>query len=350
MKKILIIEDEPHYREYIKLALESEDVTVYTAQSGLEAIKTAAAVRPDLIITDWMLQSNVNGLEVVEVVREIVPEVKSILITGFPSVDVKSESYERNIFKFISKPFELNQIRTTVRDALVDTLIPSWTPIVGFAEILPDGTVAYSNQKLQGLMDRNKEGRTNCEIKRLLSLNSKYDWDRYLLPCNRTIYVKLINNNGKRYLLTLDEENFQLRRSKVVLILSFALGLTDVPFRWQKESRIMVIDDEEFFRRMLSSQFEEAGAFCHTAENYSMALNTLRRDPGIKYVILDFDMPDLNVYQGGLGGIIEDLKEINHEIVVIGSSGHSAQEQFLSAGADHFLEKPWFFDDFARII
>lgn len=350
MNKILIIEDEPHYREYIKLALESEDVSIYSAENGLEAIKVGAAVRPDLIISDWMLQSNINGLEVLEVLREIVPAVKSILITGFPSVDVKSESYERNIFKFIGKPFELNQIRTAVREAFADEMTAVWTPVLGFAELRNDGSLEYANEKLKSLMDRNSEGRINCEMKRLLAMQPKFDWDKYLLPANRNIYVKIISNQNKRYLLALDEENYHLRRSKTVLLLSYALGMKDVPFRWQQDFRILVIDDEEYLRRMLSSQFEEAGAFCHTAENYTMALNTLRRDPGIKYVILDFDMPDLNVYQGGLTGIIEDLRKINHEIVVIGSSGHPAQEQFMSAGANHFLEKPWFFDDFERVI
>ncbi len=59
-------------------------------------------------------------------------------------------------------------------------------------------------------------------------------------------------------------------------------------------------------------------------------------------------MPDLNVYPSGLTGIIEALKEINQNIIVVGSSGHQVQEEFLSAGAERFLEKPWFFDDFFR--
>jgi two-component system alkaline phosphatase synthesis response regulator PhoP len=66
--KILIADDEPDILEIIQYNLKREGYEVITAKDGDEALMTAKATRPDLIILDIMMPKK-NGVEVCEILR-----------------------------------------------------------------------------------------------------------------------------------------------------------------------------------------------------------------------------------------------------------------------------------------
>jgi len=61
---ILIIEDDPDYQETLRTILEPESYTLTFASSGTEGLEKVAAVQPDLIILDVMMEKVISGFEV----------------------------------------------------------------------------------------------------------------------------------------------------------------------------------------------------------------------------------------------------------------------------------------------
>ncbi len=68
--KILLVDDEPDIIEFLSYNLKKEGFNIFTAQNGIEAIKKAKEIKPDLILLDVMMPE-MDGIEVCEKIREI---------------------------------------------------------------------------------------------------------------------------------------------------------------------------------------------------------------------------------------------------------------------------------------
>ena len=90
--RILIVDDEPTYREYLERFLTRDGLDVRTAETGAEAIALADTFRPDVLLADWMLRCEMHGLEVGEQLREGSPDLRILLMTGFPTADLEVEA------------------------------------------------------------------------------------------------------------------------------------------------------------------------------------------------------------------------------------------------------------------
>ena len=114
MAKVLIVDDEPMCREFLSLAISKQGHDVQCAGSGHEAIEIGESFCPDVLIADWMLMDDLCGLEVSESLRESNPNMATIIITGFPSQELRIRAKESNVFAFLEKPFGLDVIREAV--------------------------------------------------------------------------------------------------------------------------------------------------------------------------------------------------------------------------------------------
>lgn len=110
MTKILVVDDVETYRKYLALALEDESYEVQTAASGAEAVEVGAAFKPDILVVDWMLNGDIDGLEVCRTLEQQSPRMQTVLITGYPSPGLKREVLRSNIATFVEKPFTLAEI------------------------------------------------------------------------------------------------------------------------------------------------------------------------------------------------------------------------------------------------
>lgn len=117
MAKIIIFDDEKNIRETIKDILTDEGHTVYESDSGLKGLITVRKEEIDIAIVDiWM--PLLNGLDVMQKIRQIKPGVEVIIISGHANVDVAVKAMKNGAFDFLEKPLSMEKILSTVNRAL----------------------------------------------------------------------------------------------------------------------------------------------------------------------------------------------------------------------------------------
>ncbi|MDR2612687.1 MAG: sigma 54-interacting transcriptional regulator [Deltaproteobacteria bacterium] len=116
--KILIVDDEPNYQLVIGEMLEAEGYRVLTAGSGDEAFRIFAGdPEVDLVLTD-MTMPNGSGIELLDKVRGMRPEVPVIMLTAHGTVELAVRSMKQGAFDYLTKPYKNDELTRTVAKAL----------------------------------------------------------------------------------------------------------------------------------------------------------------------------------------------------------------------------------------
>lgn len=119
MSNILVIDDDLATRIFLQRSLRAQGYEVCAVDSGEEGIVTAIAMKPDLIICDWLMPG-ITGLEVCEVVKKT-PELSStffLLLTALDTVEDTIRGLDSGADDFLSKPVETSELFARVRAAL----------------------------------------------------------------------------------------------------------------------------------------------------------------------------------------------------------------------------------------
>lgn len=119
MPKILIIEDEAAIRRVLSkiLSEENDAYEVEEAEDGLEGIEKIKKEDFGLILCDIKMPK-MDGVEVLEAVKTIKPEIPVVMISGHGDLDTAVNTMRLGAFDYISKPPDLNRLLNTVRNAL----------------------------------------------------------------------------------------------------------------------------------------------------------------------------------------------------------------------------------------
>ncbi|HAL56488.1 MAG TPA: hypothetical protein DCP63_08435 [Bacteroidetes bacterium] len=115
--RILVVDDEDALRTVLSSELEGEGYKVASAADGAEAISILKNQAFDLILLDIKMP-NVDGFEVLRFVKETHPETKVIMLTGFADLKNAIESKKLGAEDFVSKPYDLVDLLTTVERVL----------------------------------------------------------------------------------------------------------------------------------------------------------------------------------------------------------------------------------------
>lgn len=115
--KILIIDDDNSLRRVLEYNLQEEGYEVQAAASGEEGLYLFGQAQPNLVITD-MKMSGMDGLMVLKSIKERSPEAMVIIMTAFGTVDVAVEAMKAGAYDYITKPFNRDALRLTVKKAL----------------------------------------------------------------------------------------------------------------------------------------------------------------------------------------------------------------------------------------
>lgn len=115
--RILVVDDEDALRTVLSAELEGEGYIVQMAGDGDEAIKILEKNSFDLILLDIKMPT-VDGFEVLKFVKQHSPATKVIMLTGFADLKNAIESKKLGAEDFVSKPYDLVDLLTTVERVL----------------------------------------------------------------------------------------------------------------------------------------------------------------------------------------------------------------------------------------
>jgi two-component system nitrogen regulation response regulator NtrX len=117
MKTILVVDDEKSVRDSLKMVLEFESYDVQFAENGQEALRQLAAAPPDLVLLDVKM-AGMDGLEVLQRLREKRIDLPVIMISGHGTIETAVEATKLGAFDFLPKPLDRDKLLVTVRNAL----------------------------------------------------------------------------------------------------------------------------------------------------------------------------------------------------------------------------------------
>lgn len=114
---ILITDDEKSIRNILRDILEFEKYGVEEAENGEEALRIVEEKPVDLMVLDIKMKG-MDGLEVLEKVKEMKPELPVIMISGHGTIKIAVEATKKGAYDFLEKPPDLNRLLISVRNAL----------------------------------------------------------------------------------------------------------------------------------------------------------------------------------------------------------------------------------------
>lgn len=116
-KKILVVDDEEDIRDTLAFSLKRQGYSLLLAASGNEALRIAELEKPDLVVSDVRMP-NGDGVHLATQLRakhHCDPPI--IFVTGFADLTVE-QAYAMGVEAIFSKPFDLQQLQTTIRAVL----------------------------------------------------------------------------------------------------------------------------------------------------------------------------------------------------------------------------------------
>ncbi len=115
--RILVVDDEINVCKSIKMAIQDDRYEVDTSLSGEEALKKNKEKAYDLVITDLMMPG-ISGLDLLKNLLKTHPDIRMIMITGYPTIKTAVESVKCGAFDYVPKPFTPQDLRSIVVRAL----------------------------------------------------------------------------------------------------------------------------------------------------------------------------------------------------------------------------------------
>lgn len=114
---ILVIDDEESMRDSCCQVLAKDGYRTETAEDGSSGLRKIKETHPDLILVDIKMPG-ISGMELLEKVADIDPNVVSVVITGYATVESAVEAMKRNAYDYLPKPFSPDQLRIVTRRGL----------------------------------------------------------------------------------------------------------------------------------------------------------------------------------------------------------------------------------------
>lgn len=117
MPKVLVIDDDELQLTLMRSLLIEEGYTVASTADGPHGINIFRQERPDLVLLDLGLPS-MHGISVLKAIREIDPEAKVIVMTGYGSRESADDAKKNGALDFVEKTIEQHIFLEKIRSAI----------------------------------------------------------------------------------------------------------------------------------------------------------------------------------------------------------------------------------------
>jgi DNA-binding response OmpR family regulator len=116
---VLVVEDETEMRKFLREILQGENLSVYEAVEGKDALEKTLALKPDLIVLDLRIPK-LDGVTFCKAVRadRQAHNIPIIVVTSHTEQERLEESIAAGADDFIGKPFDVDELRSCVRAML----------------------------------------------------------------------------------------------------------------------------------------------------------------------------------------------------------------------------------------
>jgi len=116
-RKILIIDDDVSIRNMLLIVLKDEYRELLSAADAIEALKILSDEKVDLLVCDIKMP-DITGIALLKKVKSVNPELPVIMITAYASTDEAIEAMKLGAFDYITKPFNIDELKVVVERAL----------------------------------------------------------------------------------------------------------------------------------------------------------------------------------------------------------------------------------------
>ena len=118
MKHLLLVDDDENILTLLEMSLEREGYEIDTCSDPVNALNKLQDKQYHLLISDYIME-DVNGVHLLDFARQIQPNCVRILVTGSNDVEMFKKAINNSqIYKFIEKPFDVNELIQLVEHAI----------------------------------------------------------------------------------------------------------------------------------------------------------------------------------------------------------------------------------------
>jgi CheY-like chemotaxis protein/glycine cleavage system H lipoate-binding protein len=113
---VLVVDDEQIILDSVKKHLKSDDYELHLVLTPREGLDKVRNEHIDVVLTDLMMPE-IDGLELMKMVKEIHPNVPVIIVTGYATINTALQATQLGAFDYIAKPFSRKELLAVVRRA-----------------------------------------------------------------------------------------------------------------------------------------------------------------------------------------------------------------------------------------
>ncbi|MGM0568223.1 MAG: response regulator [Elusimicrobiota bacterium] len=347
MSKILIVDDDKNIHMTIAGILKKEGHEVDFMDNGYKAIEAVEENSYDIALLDIRMPG-INGVETFKKLKKISPETTVIMMTAYAVEDLKDEAEKEGAYKILDKPFDMHDVINVldeIEDKDVIMIVDDDTNFrstmkynlqyQGFKAVdvesgnkalkiverkLPD--VIIMDCKMPGLSGPETLAKMNKiiesyptkpEVILVSGYNDKDEIDRGLMLGAKKFLQKPINLSElkKNIEMLISKEKKKSKNKK-------------------EKYNILVVDDETYFRQMLTDTLSSSGYNVQQADSGQSALEIISHKQ-CNAVLLDVRLPDINGLE-----VYEKIKKENPGMKVIMMTAYvkdkSLMEQIKKGG------------------
>ena len=114
--KVLLVDDAKDFVAYMRKRLSARGMDVSTAYSGQEALDIISKEPLDVVVLD-VLMPGMDGIETLQEIRKIKPELQVIMLTGHGTVESAAEGMKLGAVDYLLKPCDLDTLLNSINDA-----------------------------------------------------------------------------------------------------------------------------------------------------------------------------------------------------------------------------------------
>ncbi|MGB2713547.1 MAG: sigma-54 dependent transcriptional regulator [Vicinamibacterales bacterium] len=137
MSSILIVDDDNETCRFMAELLSGPDRQIHSASRPDAAMAMMRERAFDLVISDINLNAEMSGLDLLKAFKESNPLGQVLLISGFGTLETAIQAVRQGAFDYISKPFSINEVKSTTERALAHAGLAQSAPLPAGATVAP---------------------------------------------------------------------------------------------------------------------------------------------------------------------------------------------------------------------